>query len=112
MLFRGAIVTLIGILFSFHAFASGEVLINGKEIKNRDQLHTHIAKNLNFPRFYGRTLDSLYDVVSTDFSGESIIKIKHLNILKAKLGTDYIEGMVQSIMDAAEDNRHVILVLE
>lgn len=112
MLSRNALVVVLGLFFSFQAFASGTVLINGKEIKNRDQLHALIARDLKFPTYYGKTLDSLYDVLSTDFSSEAIIKFKHLNILKAKLGSDYVESLVQSIMDAAEDNNRVILLLE
>ena len=99
-------------LFSLQVMASGTILIDGKEIKNRELLHKHISKSLNFPRYYGKTLDSLYDLLSTDYSGDSIIKIKHVSILKAKIGTEYIEGMVQAIIDAAEDNPRVILVIE
>lgn len=112
MLIKSAVVSLVAALFSFQVMASGTVLIDGKEIKNHDQLHNLIAKQLNFPHFYGKTLDSLYDILSTDYSGYSVIKIKHVSILKAKLGTEYIEGMIQAIMDAAEDNARVILVLE
>jgi len=63
-------------------------------------------------KYYARTVDSLYDTLSTDYTGETVIKIKHVSILKAKLGSEYIEGMIQSIMDAAEDNPRVIMVLE
>jgi hypothetical protein len=54
----------------------------------------------------------LYDSLSSDYSGQSIIKIKHVNLLKAKLGSEYIDAMIQAIMDAAEENPHIILVLE
>lgn len=109
---KKALLALGGILLSFQVMASGSVLINGKEIKTREQLHAIFAKQLNFHQFYGKTLDSLYDNLSSDYSGESVIKIKHVNLLKAKLGTEYIDGMIQAIMDAAEDNPRIILVLE
>lgn len=112
MLWNKAMVALGGILLSFQVMASGSVLINGKEIKSREQLHTLIAKQLGFPGDYGRNLDSLYDVLGSDFSGANIIKIKHLNLLKAKLGSDYIDAFIQAIMDASEDNPRIILVLE
>lgn len=101
-----------GILLSFQVLASGSVLINGKEIKTRDQLHTLIAKQLQFPRTYGKNTDALYDILSSDYSGDSIIKIKHVNLLKLKLGPEYIESFIQAIMDASEDNPRIILVLE
>ena len=109
---KKALLALSGILLSFQVLASGSVLINGKEIKNREQLHAIFAKQLNFNHLYGKTLDSLYENLSTDYSGDCIIKIKNVNLLKAKLGTDYIEAIIQAIMDASEDNPHVILVLE
>lgn len=101
-----------GMLLSFHVLASGSVLIHGKEIKDREQFHAALAKQLNFPSFYGKTAESLYDNLSSDYSGENIIKIKYVNLLKAKLGTVYIDGMIQAIMDAARDNPRVIMVLE
>lgn len=112
MLSKYALVVVMSLFFSLQAFASGTVLIDGKEIKNREQLHATFAKNLKFPAYYGKTLDGLYDILSTDYSGETIIKFKHLNILKAKLSTEYVEGLVQTIMDAAEENNRVILLLE
>ena len=112
MLSKSVLVVVFSILFSFQAFASGTVLIDGKLIKDREHLHAQFAKDLNFNRYYTKTLDSLYDTLSTDYTGGTIIKIKHVSILKAKLGSEYIEGMVQSIMDAAEDNPRVIMVIE
>jgi RNAse (barnase) inhibitor barstar len=99
-------------LISFQVMASGSVLIDGKDIKTRDQLHNQLSKKLGFPGYYGRSLTSIYEVLSTDFRGDNIIKIKHVNLLKAKLGGEYIDGMIQSIMDASQDNSHIVLVLE
>jgi ribonuclease inhibitor len=112
MLLKRAMVVVVGLFFSLQAFATGTVLINGKEIKTRDQLHMLVAKQLKFPGYYAKTLDSLYDILSTDLNGDSIIKFKHLNILKARLGSEYVEDFVQTIMDAAEDNNRVIILLE
>ncbi|MGZ3787426.1 MAG: barstar family protein [Bacteriovorax sp.] len=112
MLFKSALIAFLGVLLSFQAMASSSVLISGKEIKNREHMHELLAKQLNVPRLYNKTLDSLYDVLSTDFSKESIVRIKYINILKAKLGSEYTEALIQTIQDAAEDNSRVILVLE
>lgn len=109
---RNAMMALGGMLMSFQVMASGSVLINGKEIKSQDHLHTILAKQLNFPNHYGKNLDALYDMLSTDFSGQTVIKIKFVSILKSKLGSDYTDALIQAIMDASEDNPKVILVLE
>jgi ribonuclease inhibitor len=109
---KKAMVAVSSLLMSFQLMASGSALINGKEVKNQEHLHTLLAKQLNFPSYYGKNLDSLYEVLSTDYSGKSVIKIKFLNILKNKLGPDYTDALIQAIMDASEDNPKVILVLE
>ena len=109
---KKALLALGGMHLSFQVMASGSVLIDGQEMKNREQLHTVFARQLNFPHFYGKTLESLYDNLASDYSGGSIIKIKHVNLLKAKLGTEYIDATIQVIMDASTDNPRIILVLE
>jgi len=109
---KNALIALGGMLMSFQLMASGSVLINGKEIKSRDHLHTYLAKQLNFPSYYGKNLDSLYDVLSTDYKGQTVIKIKFLGILKSKLGADYTDALIQVIMDASEDNPRIVLLLE
>ena len=108
MLVKKTIIMLLVFVFSFQVIASGAIIINGKEIKNRDQLHALFSKKL----INGKNFDSLYETLSTDYSGDSIIKINHVNLLKAKLGSEYIDAKIQAIMDAAADNPHVILVLE
>lgn len=109
---RNAMVALSGMLMSFQVLASGSVLINGKEVKSQDHLHTILAKELNFPSHYGKNLDSLYDVLSTDFGGQTIIKIKSLGILRSKLGADYTDALILAIRDASEDNPKVVLLVE
>ena len=109
---KKAFLALGGMLMSFQIMAAGSVMINGKEIKSRDHLHTVLAKELSFPSYYGKNLDSLYDVLSTDFKGQTVIKIKFIQILKSKLGADYIEALIQVIMDASEDNPRIVLLLE
>jgi RNAse (barnase) inhibitor barstar len=109
---KKTLLVLVGSLLSSQTFASGSVLINGKNIKNREELHQAFAKQLNFPINYRKNIDSLYENLSSDYSSESIIKIKNVNLLKAKIGSEYIEAMIQSIINASEENSRIILVLE
>lgn len=112
MLLKSAMLFMIGVLLSFQVLASGTVLIDGKEIKNRDTFNLLVAKKLNYPKNNIKNAETLYDVLSSDFRGDSIIKFKHLNILKAKLGTEYVEGLVQAIENASVDNSRIVLLLE
>lgn len=112
MFFNKAVLAISGFWLSFQVMASGSISINGKDIKTREDLHSLLAKQLNLPSSYARNMDSLYYMLSTDFTGNNIIKIKHVNSLKAKLGTEYIDGFIQAVMDASEDNPRIIIVLE
>lgn len=109
---RNAVIAASSMLMSFQLFASGSVLINGKEVKSQDHLHTILAKELNFPAHYAKNLDALYDVLSMDYSGQTIIKIKSLSILRSKLGPDYTDALISAIRDASDDNPKVVLLLE
>jgi ribonuclease inhibitor len=109
---KNTIIALGGMLMSFQVLASGSVLINGKEVKSQDHLHSILAKQLNFPSNYGKTLDSLYDVLSTDYGGQTIIKIKSLSILRSKLGSEYTDALITAIRDASDDNPKLVLLVE
>lgn len=104
--------TLILFIISMNVFSSGTVSINGKNIKSKEELHVLLAKNLDFPKMYGKNMDSLYDVLLTDFSGESVIKVKNMNIFKARFGTEFTQSFLEVISDAAAENHRIILVLE
>ncbi|MBY0413430.1 MAG: barstar family protein [Bdellovibrionales bacterium] len=109
---KSAIVAVSAMMMSFQVLASGSVLINGKEVKSQEDLHGMFAKQLNFPANYGKNLDALYDTLSTDSSGQAVIKIKSLSILKSKLGNDYVEALIRTISDASADNPKIVLLLE
>jgi ribonuclease inhibitor len=109
---KRAIIALGATVMSYQAMAAGSITINGKEVKNQAQLHTMIAKELNFPNSYGKNLDALYEVLSADYSGQTMIKIKSVSILKSKLGADYVDAMVRAVSDASQDNPKIVLLLE
>jgi RNAse (barnase) inhibitor barstar len=108
----GLLATYSTILLSNKAMAAGKVVINGKEIKSQEALNSLLVKDLNFPKFYNKSFDSLYDVLSTDFAGNTEIKIKHLSFLRSKLGPDYVEALLQTINEASTDNPKIILLVE
>ncbi len=98
--------------FSLQVFASGSVIINGKSIKNKAHLHEVLARGLDFPPYYGKNLDALFDILVSDFSAESVIKIKNLVFLKKKIGADYTQELLEVIGSASEANPRIILILE
>jgi ribonuclease inhibitor len=109
---KKAILALVLATFSTLLLASGTTQIVGKNIKTRDDLHNQLAKDLHFPKYYGKNLDAMFDVLIADVSGPTTIRIKNVPLLKARLGAEYVEAFIQAISEAAEENRHIILLIE
>ena len=75
-----------------------EYYLNGKKMKTREEAYDHIARELEFPEYFGRNLDALYDLL-TEFSAEVTLKnpAAMLNFLGA-----YGCKMLKCFFDAAE----------
>lgn len=82
-------------------------VIDGNEMKNRDTLHDALSKKLNFPKWYGRNLDALYDCL-TDMSEETEIQFWNVNALESHLG-NYAKALVKVAHVAAENNDKIRL---
>lgn len=64
------------------------IIINGLDIIGMSDIHNIFAKELDFPEYYGRNLDSLYDCLS-DVSEEVEIIIEEKAELSEKLGISF-----------------------
>lgn len=104
--------SLMMMLFSLSTFASGKVLLDGKKIKNLAEMHRLLEKQLQIPANSGKDLDAVYDVLLSDYKAESIVRVKHLEILRKKMGEEYIDEFIEVVGMASEDNAHVVLMLE
>ena len=41
-----------------------EIVIEGSEIESREQFHELLKERLDFPEYYGKNLDALWDVLT------------------------------------------------
>ena len=64
-------------------------------------LHDQLARELNFPQWYGRNLDALYDCMTV------LSEPAELTLLWPEL----LPGLVQVLGDAAEENLNLQLIL-
>ena len=77
-----------------------EIILLGSMLTEVEKAHTYLAEELDFPNYYGRNLDALYDCL-TDLRD---VRIKlDLN------GSDneYLERILQVFEDAAEENEGI-----
>lgn len=104
--------SLLMLSFSLTTFASGKILLDGKKIKNLAEMQRLLEKQLQLPTNSGKDLNAVYDVLLADYKAESIVRVKHLEILRKKMGEQYIDDFIEVVSLASEDNAHVILILE
>ena len=82
-----------------------ELTLDAACFDNVKQIHNYIANALQFPDWYGRNLDALYDCL-TDYHTELLIRLKNW----PSAGMVYRLGW--TIQEAAEENPYLSVVLE
>jgi ribonuclease inhibitor len=63
--------------------------LNGKVIRSLDDLYDQLSMKLALPEHFGRNLDALWDVLSTDVEGPFEIVWKHADESKKFMGKDF-----------------------
>jgi ribonuclease inhibitor len=63
--------------------------LNGKTIRSLDDLYDRISILINLPEHFGRNLDALWDVLSTDVEGPFEIIWKNANDSKRSMGKEF-----------------------
>lgn len=76
------------------------VILDGALMTGRAAAHDRLACQLELPRWYGRNLDALYDVL-TGHTGPRHIVLIHKAQMLAQLGS-YGESLLETLRDAAD----------
>jgi ribonuclease inhibitor len=63
--------------------------LNGRVIRSLDDLYDRLASRLALPVHFGRNLDALWDVLSTDIEGPFEIVWKYADESKQLMGRDF-----------------------
>lgn len=87
-----------------------ELVLDGAEIKTREDVHCCFAETLHFPKWYGANLDALYDCL-TDFQEDVRILFLHRELLEERLGI-YAEKLQRVLVDASAENSHLKILQE
>jgi ribonuclease inhibitor len=64
-------------------------LLNGRDIHSLSDLYDRLDVGLALPPHFGRNLDALWDVLSTDIEGPFEIIWEHADESKKLMGRDY-----------------------
>ncbi len=65
--------------------------INGENVSSEVDFHIELSKKLNFPSYYGKNLDALWDILSSDVERPIILIWKNASISKEKMGGSMIK---------------------
>ena len=77
-----------------------KLIIDGKKIKTKEELHAFFKKELEFPDYYGENLDAFWDCL-TDAMTDYSIFIKWINFKESKkiFGSEYLNHFLEMFED-------------
>jgi len=87
-----------------------KILVNGKKIHDKTDLHDYLIKQFNLPSYYGRNLDALWDVLSTNRNLKKITVI-HAGYLDTKLG-EYCKSLLNIFIELSAINDVELLIFK
>lgn len=76
--------------------------LDGRQITDREALHSRLQSGLELPAYYGRNLDALFDLL-TERGVETQLCVTHWEDLEANLG-HYAAALMDTLYDAASEN--------
>lgn len=80
-----------------------KVIIDCKDIKTVEDFHKYVKRVFDFPDFYGRNLDALWDLLTERSSLD--VKLVNKNFLLANLG-DYGNKVISLFEELADENHN------
>jgi ribonuclease inhibitor len=79
--------------------------LNGRAIRSLDDLYDQLSARLSLPEYFGRNLDALWDILSTDIAGPFEIVWKHADDSKQSMSKDFDRAvrLLQELEHARND---------
>jgi ribonuclease inhibitor len=85
--------------------------LNGKTLRSLDDLYDQLSNELSLPKRFGRNLDALWDVLSTDVPGPFEIDWKHANESKIMMDKDF-DRVLKLLQELEKERGDFTLTLE
>ncbi len=82
-----------------------KIKLPGKSISSLDEFYGEIAKILRFPEHFGRNLDALWDVLTTDIKGPVELAWEDSEVSKKSMGKDFekVAALLRDVEKERED---------
>lgn len=81
------------------------ITLDCKDIKTAERLHQELAQALNFPDYYGKNLDALFDCL-TEYRQDRELILTNWHDLEYAL-KDYSGKLLYVFHEACEENSHL-----
>lgn len=83
-----------------------QIFIDGLLVNSQKALHSQLAGALNFPSYYGKNLDALWDCLSDyaiSLRGQSMeVVVKNSDHVRDIVGTEYLQKIVDCFNEARD----------
>jgi ribonuclease inhibitor len=82
--------------------------LSGTAIHSLDEFYSEIARKLHFPEYFGRNLDALWDVLTTDIEGPVELVWEDSAASKRSMGRDFnkVSALLRNV-EIERDDFHV-----
>lgn len=79
--------------------------IDGRSVLSLDLFYDEIARQFDFPDYFGRNLDALHDVLSTDIEGPLEVVWQDSMASLAAMGNDFqrLRDVLESVASERDD---------
>lgn len=84
--------------------------VDGKAVRSLDDLYDQLSSRLSLPEHFGRNLDALWDVLSSDVEGPFEIEWTHADLSKKSMGKEY-DRVVKVLRDVEKERDDFTLKL-
>ena len=79
------------------------VNLDGKNVKDKEELHAFLKDQLKLPEWYGGNLDALFDCLTCELTEHVVIFLRNKELFPAQLG-NYGSRFLQVLSDAEEES--------
>jgi ribonuclease inhibitor len=85
-------------------------ILNGKAIHSLDEFYDEISGQLSLPAYFGRNLDALWDVLSTEVEGPTEIVWQDAQASRQAMGEDFekVVKVLKEVEGSREDLKVII----
>ncbi len=88
-----------------------KIKLPGKSISSLDEFYSQITKKLLFPEHFGRNLDALWDVLTTDVQGPVELAWEDSEVSKKAMGKDFekVAALLKDVEKERDDFKVFLL---